>query len=1201
MKRYMVLWGALFFLVMFTSLYLMMETVTNQAPGFAKTQVMENIEMKIHKMEKDLDKNREFISDIKNWVGLLAKGDDKALGHLVELVNDKGKQKEKGVEHMAVNDQGQRPPPGQGQLEVRGEGQEEPKAADTGQQQQQQQAGGEIYEVPAIEQVPVQGATCTLASHPQITADINMQQVVDSLPFDNPDGGAWKQGWEVTYDAHQWQDKTLKIFVVPHSHCDPGWIKTFQDYYRQQTRNIFENMVPKLEVDRRRKFIFAEMSFFSTWWDELDAMKRDRVKKLVDSGQLEIVTGGWVMTDEANTHYFAMIDQLLEGHQWLNSTLGVRPKSGWSIDPFGYSSTMAYLLKRTGFENMLIQRVHYSIKKHLARQRSLEFLWRQQWDEDKSTDMFCHMMPFYSYDVPHTCGPDPKVCCQFDFRRLPGGRHNCPWKVPPVPISNKNVADRALTLLDQYRKKAQLYKTNVVLAPLGDDFRYDKPDEWDLQYGNYQKLFDYINSHPELGAQGQFGTLSDYFAAVHEDVGPAPSFFPSLSGDFFTYSDRNDHYWSGYFTSRPFHKYLDRVLEANLRSAEVIFTLAQAYARRHTASNFPSVEMMKKLVIARRSLGLFQHHDGITGTAKDFVVNDYGKRMLEGLTGAKQVMAESAAFLAAKNKAAYKYNANSPTLDLDEVRDSHDSLPHKPVIHLSDQPTPLVIYNSLGHRRSQVVTVWVSHASVEVRDPQGNVVHSQTELHWDPKVQTQPDNRKYKVVFVADVEPLGLATYTLKAADRGQNSRNHLASTTFLHAPGVARHDLFSVRSETGHEDFTIKNSVLEAAFSGTTGMLKSVKTLATGQVTRMDLQFVLYGTTKARDKSGAYLFLPDGTGEVVNGKKQQIRITRGPIVSEVRVFTPYVEHVVRLINTPGVDGLSLDMHNIVDIRSLNNREISLRINTDISNPERVFYTDLNGFQMQRRQTYDKLPLQANVYPMPAAMFLQDPSTRFSVLSAQALGVFLMQPGQVDIMLDRRLNQDDGRGLEQGVLDNRLTPNHFRLMLEKRHSPAQSSSPAVAYLSLQSHLASLQLTQPLFAMPLHHPHPDPPAVAPAPSSSSFLPVVAPLARPLPCELHLVNLRTLQNRDDDPNLKYVPKESAALLLHHLASDCGFPLYGASCQVNDGKVLFSEMFTDLKATQTEETTLTLMHKVKAVDPSRQYAIPPMEIKTFKTTLL
>ena len=70
-----------------------------------------------------------------------------------------------------------------------------------------------------------------------------------------------------------------------------------------------------------------------------------------------------------------------------------------------------------------------------------------------------------------------------------------------------------------------------------------------------------------VGVQGQFGTLTDYFNAVHEEVGPTPSFFPSLTGDFFTYADRDDNYWSGYFTSRPFQKHLDRVLEANLRWA----------------------------------------------------------------------------------------------------------------------------------------------------------------------------------------------------------------------------------------------------------------------------------------------------------------------------------------------------------------------------------------------------------------------------------------------------------------------------------------------------------------------------------------------------------------------------------------------------------------------------------------------------------
>lgn len=80
----------------------------------------------------------------------------------------------------------------------------------------------------------------------------------------------------------------------------------------------------------------------------------------------------------------------------------------------------------------------------------------------------------------------------------------CPWKIQPKAITDSNVEERAKLLLDQYKKKAMLYQTNNLLVPLGDDFRYDKKNEWEAQYKNYVKIFDYINARPEFNAEVGF-------------------------------------------------------------------------------------------------------------------------------------------------------------------------------------------------------------------------------------------------------------------------------------------------------------------------------------------------------------------------------------------------------------------------------------------------------------------------------------------------------------------------------------------------------------------------------------------------------------------------------------------------------------------------------------------------------------------------
>lgn len=107
-----------------------------------------------------------------------------------------------------------------------------------------------------------------------------MLDLYQSLAFENADGGVWKQGWRLEYDPKEWNSHhKLKVFVVPHSHNDPGWIKTFDEYYEQLTKSILTNMMHQLNQNPGMSFIWAEISYFSRWYEKLSNDERLIVKR----------------------------------------------------------------------------------------------------------------------------------------------------------------------------------------------------------------------------------------------------------------------------------------------------------------------------------------------------------------------------------------------------------------------------------------------------------------------------------------------------------------------------------------------------------------------------------------------------------------------------------------------------------------------------------------------------------------------------------------------------------------------------------------------------------------------------------------------------------------------------------------------------------------------------------------------------------
>lgn len=246
---------------------------------------------------------------------------------------------------------------------------------------------------------------------------------------------------------------------------------------------------------------------------------------------------------------------------------------------------------------------------------------------------------------------------------------------------------------------------------------------------------------------------------------------------------------------------------------------------------------------ARRNLGLFQHHDAITGTSKSFVMKDYALKLFESISDMTSLQS-----FVIQSLAATSTKSNSVYVLPESDRDSFERLPKKIPISTSARETrKIVLFNSLAQSRQEVISIKVTSYKVRLLDPQRNQIPFQIAPVMNA---TSITHDMYILLFVADLKPLSIATYHLQQVDKVPIDA---ISTVYCNRCG--RDTVFPIKPmQVG--DVQLENPKLKLLFDGQTGFMKQVTKKSTGKIMQCAIQFAAYPS--AQFHSGAYLFMPD-------------------------------------------------------------------------------------------------------------------------------------------------------------------------------------------------------------------------------------------------------------------------------------------------------------------------------------------------------
>ncbi|CAO2610985.1 Lysosomal alpha-mannosidase [Lemmus lemmus] len=791
--------------------------------------------------------------------------------------------------------------------------------------------------------------------------------------------GAWAAGYETCPTV---KPGMLNVHLLPHTHDDVGWLKTVDQYYygilndiqHASVQYILDSVISSLLEDPTRRFIYVEMAFFSRWWKEQTNATKDTVQELVRQGRLEFVNGGWVMNDEAATHYGAIVDQMTLGLRFLQDTFGDdgRPRVAWHIDPFGHSREQASLFAQMGFDGFFLGRIDYQDKVVRQKKLKMEEVWRA------STSLKPPTADLFTGVLPNNYNPPKNLC----------------WDVlcadKPMVEDPQSPEFNAVTLVNYFLKLAysqqQYYRTNHTVMTMGSDFQYENANMW---FKNMDKLIRLVNEQQANGSRVHvlYSTPTCYLWELNK----ANLTWSVKEDDFFPYADGPHMFWTGYFSSRPALKRYERLSYNFLQvcnQLEALAGLAANVGPYGTGDSAPLNEAMAVL----------QHHDAVTGTARQNVADDYARQLAAGW-GPCEVLVSNAL----SRLSYYKQNFSF-------CRELNISI--CPVSQESEH-FQVTIYNPLGRKVHQMVRLPVSEGIFFVKDPDGKAVPNNVVMF--PSSYGKKD--QWELLFSASVPALGFSIYAVDKVSFYNPQPHRLQAISRKH------------RSHARSYVLAIENEYIRATFDSSTGLLMKIENMEQKLSLPVSQGFFWYNASTGDDKSvqasGAYIFRPSHLKPLPVSRWAKIHLVKTALVQEVHQnFSAWCSQVVRLY--PGHRHLELEwMVGPIPVEEGWGKEVISRFDTPMKT-KGEFYTDSNGREILKRRRDQRPtwklsqtePVAGNYYPVSTRIYITDGHMQLTVVTDRSQGGSSLKDGSLELMVHRRLLADDARGVAEPLKES---------------------------------------------------------------------------------------------------------------------------------------------------------------------------------------